>query len=166
MRQLAEFCPSFGSAGAVDLRVGMGDWPPVAITAMPSSPPAIVNGVAVIGQSVTDLGSLDAPSGVIRGYDAETGTLRWAWDAGRPDRTLLQPGETYTRDTPNAWGVLSGDEELGLVFVPTGNSLPDYFGGMRWKFCGARLLIDRRHRRRDREGALDLPDRAPRFVGL
>ncbi len=128
-------CPSFGDDGAADLRVGMGDWPPVAITAMPSSPAAIVNGVAVIGQSVSDLGSLDAPSGVIRGYDAETGALRWAWDAGRPDRTLLQPGETYTRDTPNAWGVLSGDDELGLVFVPTGNSLPDYFGGMRWKFA-------------------------------
>ena len=130
-------CPSFGKAGAADMRVGMGDWPTVAITAMPSSPPAIIKGVAVIGQSVTDLGSLDAPSGVIRGYDVETGELRWAWDAARPDRTLLQPGETYTRDTPNAWGVLSGDEDLGLVFVPTGNSLPDYFGGMRWGFAEA-----------------------------
>lgn len=128
-------CRSFGENGAADLRIGMGDWPAVSITAMPSSPPAIINGVAVIGQSVTDLGSLDAPSGVVRGYDAETGALRWAWDAGRPDQTLLQPGETYTRDTPNAWGVLSGDEALGLVFVPTGNSLPDYFGGMRWSFA-------------------------------
>jgi quinoprotein glucose dehydrogenase len=128
-------CPSFGKDGAADMRLGMGEWPAVAITSMPSSPPAIVKGIAVIGQSVTDLGSLDAPSGVIRGYDAETGELRWAWDAARPDRTLLQPGETYTRDTPNAWGVLSGDQDLGLVFVPTGNSLPDYFGGMRWNFA-------------------------------
>ncbi len=132
-----QVCPSFGNAGAADLRVGMGDWPPITITAMPSSPPAIVKGVVVIGQSVTDLGSLDAPSGVIRGYDAETGALRWAWDAARPERTLLQPDETYTRDTPNAWGVLSGDDELGLVFVPTGNSLPDYFGGRRWEFAEA-----------------------------
>jgi quinoprotein glucose dehydrogenase len=130
-------CRSFGQEGAVDLGVGMGNLRTASggILAAPSSPPAIVDGVAVIGQSVSDLGSLDAPPGVIRGYDALTGALRWAWDAGRPDRTLLQPGEVYTPDTPNAWGVLSGDEKLGLVFVPTGNSLPDYFGGMRWKFA-------------------------------
>ena len=130
-------CRSFGEDGAVDLRVGMGNLRTATggILASSSSPPAIVNGVAVIGQSVSDLGSLDAPPGVIRGYDAVTGALRWAWDAGRPDQTSLQPGEAYTPDTPNAWGVLSGDEKLGLVFVPTGNSLPDYFGGMRWKYA-------------------------------
>jgi quinoprotein glucose dehydrogenase len=130
-------CSGFGTAGAVDMKVGMGDVgdPHQGVLALPSSPPAIVNGIAVIGQSVSDLLSLDAPSGVVRGYDAETGELRWAWDAGRPAQTLLRPGETYTRDTPNAWGVLSGDERLGLVFVPTGNSLPDYFGGARWPWA-------------------------------
>ncbi len=130
-------CRAFGKDGAVDMRIGMEPLPPPtrAVLAMPSSPPAIVNGLAVIGQSVSDLGSLDAPSGVIRAYDAETGALRWAWDAAVPGRSLLEAGEVYTRDTPNAWGVLSGDDELGLVFVPTGNSLPDYFGGMRWKFA-------------------------------
>ena len=87
-------CRSFGQDGAVDLSVGMGNMRSATggILAASSSPPAIVNGVAVIGQSVSDLGSLDAPSGVVRGYDAETGALRWAWDAGRPDQTLLQPG--------------------------------------------------------------------------
>jgi membrane-bound PQQ-dependent dehydrogenase (glucose/quinate/shikimate family) len=124
-------CRSFGDAGAVDLRSGMGDFPQRAILSMPSSPPAIVNGVAVLGQSVTDLGSLDAPSGVIRGYDAETGALRWAWDAGRSDQTPRKPGEAFTPGTPNAWGVFSGDEQLGLVFVPTGNGPPDYYGGQR-----------------------------------
>jgi len=124
-------CRSFGAAGAVDLRIGMGRLPERAILAMPSSPPAIVNGVAVIGQSVTDLGSFDAPSGVIRGYDAGTGALKWAWDAGRPDPAPPKPGWAYTRGTPNAWGVFSGDEQLGLVFVPTGNGPPDYYGGQR-----------------------------------
>lgn len=127
-------CQSFGESGAVDLQEGMWRETPTARTtavAMPSSPPTIVNGVAVVGQTVSDLESLDAPSGVIRGYDAETGALRWAWDAGRPDQTLLQPGEFYTRDTPNAWTPFSGDDELGLVFVPTGNGPPDYYGGSR-----------------------------------
>jgi len=123
-------CPGFGKEGAVDLREGMG-LKSDRLLAMPSSPPAIVKDVAVVGQTVSDMQSLDAPSGVVRGYDAVTGELKWAWDAGRPGQTRLAPGETYTPDTPNAWGVMSGDEALGLVFVPTGNSLPDYYGGAR-----------------------------------
>ena len=125
-------CRSFGHGGGVDLRDGMGE-PDNTLLALPSSPPAVINGVVVVGQSVSDLGSLDAPSGVVRGYDAETGALRWAWDAARPVPTVLRPGETYTRATPNSWGVMSGDEQLGLVFIPTGGSLPDYYGGSRQK---------------------------------
>lgn len=126
-------CPAFGQDGAVDLQAGFeGSLPQsrAIVVAMPSSPAAIVNGVAVIGQTVSDLASLDAPSGVIRGYDVETGALRWAWDAARPD-SPTGPGQPYSRATPNAWGVIGGDEALGLVYVPTGNSPPDYFGGMR-----------------------------------
>jgi quinoprotein glucose dehydrogenase len=122
-------CSRFANGGSADLRIGMGEMKPD--DALPTSPPTVVNGVVVVGQSISDFGSFDSPSGVVRGYDAVTGQLRWAWDAGRPDQPLLGPGETYTRNTPNAWGVFSGDEELGLVFVGTGNSPPDYYSGYR-----------------------------------
>ncbi len=124
-------CSGFGENGAADMRAGMGDIPPGAVAV--TSPPAIVDGVAVIGQFVNDyLSYFDAPSGVVRGYDALSGELRWAWDAGRPGQHGLPPaGESYSLDTPNAWSVFSADPELGLVFVPTGNSPPDYFGGHR-----------------------------------
>lgn len=124
-------CSKFGTDGIADLRVGMGEANPD--DALPTSPPTVVNGVVVVGQSISDYGSFDAPSGVIRGYDAKTGRLLWAWDAGRPGQTQLKPGETYTRDTPNAWGVFSGDEKLGLVYVGTGNSPPDYYSAFRSK---------------------------------
>jgi membrane-bound PQQ-dependent dehydrogenase (glucose/quinate/shikimate family) len=126
-------CASFGGGRGADLHAGLEAMLPadrMKVMAMPSSPPAIINGVAVVGQTVSDLESLAAPSGVIRGYDAVTGALKWAWDAGRPDRPL-QPGEPYGRATPNAWGAIGGDGALGLAFVPLGNSPPDYFGGMR-----------------------------------
>jgi quinoprotein glucose dehydrogenase len=124
-------CGNFANGGIADLKEGMGEMGPD--DALPTSPPTVVNGVIVVGQSISDFGSFEMPSGVIRGYDAETGALRWAWDVGRPGQTLLNPGETYTRDTPNAWGVFSGDESLGLVYVGTGNSPPDYFAGYRSK---------------------------------
>lgn len=124
-----KLCSGFADKGVADLKAGMGEMAPD--EALPTSPPTVVNGVIVVGQSISDFSSFTAPSGVIRGYDAETGALRWAWDAGRPGQTVLKPGETYTRDTPNAWGVFSGDEKLGLVYVGTGNSPPDYYAGFR-----------------------------------
>ncbi|TGD71307.1 membrane-bound PQQ-dependent dehydrogenase, glucose/quinate/shikimate family [Mangrovimicrobium sediminis] len=121
-------CTSFGDNGAADMRLGMGRIPPGALSV--TSPPAIVNGVAVVGQFVNDyLSFFDAPAGVIRGYDALSGELRWAWDAGYPvPRGLPEEGDSYTLDTPNAWSVFSADPERGLVFIPTGNSPPDYYG--------------------------------------
>lgn len=125
-------CPSFGEAGAVNLHAGMAGQLPQSrfkVEAIPSSPPPIVNGVAIVGQTVSDLASLDAPSGVIRGYDVLTGELLWAWNAGM--EAGGESGAEFARATPNAWAPLSSDPELGLVFVPLGNSPPDYFGGMR-----------------------------------
>jgi quinoprotein glucose dehydrogenase len=37
----------------------------------------------------------------------------------------------FQRGTSNAWTALSADPERNLVFVPTGNTSPDYFGGHR-----------------------------------
>ena len=123
-------CQGFGQGGAVDIKAGMGDVFPgmVSIT----SPPTIVRGVIVTGHQVLDGQERSAPSGVIQGFDAVTGALRWAWDMTRPDLTGLPPtGETYTRGTPNMWTTASGDEQLGLVYLPMGNSAVDYWSGMR-----------------------------------
>src|SRR5690625_5161821 len=123
-------CQDFGDQGHVDLMVGMSKSAPgfLAVT----SPPTIVRGIAVVGHQILDGQKEDSPSGVIRGYDAVTGELAWAWDLGRPGETGLPPeGETYTRGTPNAWTIFSGDEELGLVYVPMGNSAVDYYSGNR-----------------------------------
>lgn len=123
-------CTGFGNNGQVDITVGMGDSPAgyVSIT----SPPAIVQGVIVTGHQVLDGQRRDAPSGVIQAYDAVTGKLRWAWDMVRPERTGAPPaGETYTRGTPNMWTTATGDDELGLVYLPMGNSAGDYWSGSR-----------------------------------
>ena len=119
-------CADFGQGGQVDIKVGMGEVIPgmVAIT----SPPVIIRGVVVTGHQVTDGQWNEAPSGVVQGFDVVTGELRWAWDLGRPGETGRPEGdETFTRGTPNMWTIASGDEALGLVYLPMGNSSSDYW---------------------------------------
>ncbi len=124
-------CADFGENGEVDLWQGIGERVPgwYAVT----SPPAIVRGVVVTGAQVKDGQAEDAPSGVVRGFDAVTGDLAWAWDLGAPEQNIDGPpeGEVYTRGTPNMWTTAVGDEELGQVYLPMGNSSVDYYGSNR-----------------------------------
>jgi len=119
-------CAGFGNNGFVSLIEGMG--PVEKGYYYVTSPPVIVNGLAVLGGFVMDNAATGEPSGVIRAFDVKTGALRWAWDSGQGEGP---PVEGYTRGSPNSWSVLSADSELGLVFVPLGNATPDYFGGVR-----------------------------------
>ena len=123
-------CADFGANGQVDITQGMGPAYPglVSIT----SPPTIVRGVVVTGHQVLDGQQRNAPSGVIQGFDAVTGELRWAWDMMHPDWSKEPPpGQTYARGTPNMWTIASGDEQLGLVYLPMGNSAVDYWSSTR-----------------------------------
>ncbi|MCG8414684.1 MAG: membrane-bound PQQ-dependent dehydrogenase, glucose/quinate/shikimate family [Pseudomonadales bacterium] len=123
-------CADFGENGEISLLTGMGEVKPGYYFV--TSPPTISNGVLVLGGWVMDNQETEEPSGVVRGFNPITGDLVWAWDMGRQERLGLPPeGESYTRGTPNVWSLTSTDEELGLVYVPTGNATPDYFGGHR-----------------------------------
>ncbi|TVV77118.1 membrane-bound PQQ-dependent dehydrogenase, glucose/quinate/shikimate family [Sphingomonas solaris] len=123
-------CRNFGRDGTVDLLTGMG--PVEKSYYLVTSPPAIVRGRLVLGGWVTDGQRTGEPSGVIRAFNAVTGAFSWAFDIGRPtDHALPPPGAGFTRGTPNSWAPMSSDEALGLVYVPTGNATPDYFGAHR-----------------------------------
>jgi quinoprotein glucose dehydrogenase len=123
-------CPGFGRDGAVDLREGLGDVRPG--ETYPTSPPTVVGDVVAIGSLVRDASRVDAPGGVVRGFDARSGALRWAFDPAPPGSPPLPPaGARYQRGTPNAWAPFSADPARGLLFVPTGNPSPDYYGGER-----------------------------------
>ncbi len=126
-------CESFGEHGEISLREGMGDARPY--DNYTTSNPTVVGDIVALGTLVFDNQSIDMPSGVIRAFDAHSGELRWAWDMGVPDRIgAPRPGETYTRSTPNSWAMFAADETLGLLYVPMGNSSPDFWGGKRRSF--------------------------------
>jgi quinoprotein glucose dehydrogenase len=127
-------CADFGIAGHVNLLDGIGEARKGEY--FMTSPPLVVGDRVVTGAWVTDGQRADAPGGVVRAFDARTGALVWAWDPVPSDRKAVTAadvaaGATFTRGTPNAWSLLSADEDRGLVFVPTGNASPDHYGGSR-----------------------------------
>ena len=123
-------CTGFGEGGRVDTLKGMKQRNLGYYTI--SSAPAVVRGKLVFGGAVADGQHVGEPSGVVRAYDAVTGKFAWAWDIDRPGQHGEPgPGEYYSSGTPNSWGPMSADEALGLVYVPTGNATPDYWGGHR-----------------------------------
>lgn len=136
-------CPNFGQGGFVDLKKGMGNFRKgsTGIT----SAPTIVRGVVITGGRVLDSDVRPAPSGVVRGFDAVTGELRWAWDLGTED-THRPAGDDYTLSTPNSWAPMSADDELGYVYVTTGNAAGDFYGGDRTpleeKYTSSLVAID------------------------
>ena len=122
-------CPDFGVAGSVDLTHGIGESTPGEYGV--TSPPTVVDDRIITGTMVLDNRRVDAPGGVVRAYDARSGALLWAWDPVPEGTPPPAPGVQYRRGTTNAWSIFSADAARGLVYVPTGNTQPDYFGGLR-----------------------------------
>ena len=123
-------CTSFAGNGEISLLSGMGEVKQGFYFV--TSPPTIARGRAIVGGWVLDNREIGEPSGVVRAFDVLTGKFAWAWDMGRPGvHTEPGEGEWYTRGTPNVWSLTSYDDKLGLVYVPTGNATPDYYGALR-----------------------------------
>lgn len=98
----------------------------------PTAAPTVVRNLVVVGGLVWDNQKTGEPSGVVRAFDVRTGALAWAWDLGNPSITREPPpGQTYTPGTPNVWSTPAFDEALGLIYLPTGNATPDFWGGER-----------------------------------
>jgi quinoprotein glucose dehydrogenase len=126
-------CEDFGDAGQVDLLQGVGEqeWQG---EYQVTSPPAVIHDLVVVGSAVSDNRRVDAPSGVVRAYDARSGALRWAWNPlpeGFDNATPPPEGALYRTGTANVWSIMTVDEERDLVFAPTGNPSPDFYGGQR-----------------------------------
>ncbi|TDK39574.1 glucose/quinate/shikimate family membrane-bound PQQ-dependent dehydrogenase [Rhizobium deserti] len=122
-----QVCTGFADQGTLHLQSGMQHNP--AGYYYSTSPPAVVGNKIIIGGAVNDNYSTQEQSGVIRAFDVNSGALIWNWDSGNPGQTQpLAPGQTYTTNSPNSWSVFSVDEELGLVYVPLGNQVPDQLG--------------------------------------
>ncbi|CUU25377.1 MULTISPECIES: glucose/quinate/shikimate family membrane-bound PQQ-dependent dehydrogenase [Duffyella] len=125
-----ERCPDFANNGELDLQHKQPDQTPGAYE--PTSPPIITDKVIVIAGAVTDNYSTREPSGVIRGFDVNTGELLWAFDPGAKEPNKIPgEGEHYTFNSPNSWAPAVYDAKLDIVYLPMGVSTPDIWGGNR-----------------------------------
>lgn len=138
-------CSDFGRGGEIDLQANMPYPYPGGYN--PTSPPVVTASTIVIGGSVTDNLSSREPSGVIRGYDVNTGALRWVFDTGAQDPNQM-PGEkgVFAHNSPNAWAPLAYDAGSDTVYVPTGVGTPDIWGGdrteLKERYANAVLALD------------------------
>jgi quinoprotein glucose dehydrogenase len=143
-----EPCKEFGTAGEVDLTSGLRirDRTDYLVT----SPPAIYGNIVVVGSAIGDNRASDVERGVIRAFDARNGTLLWAFDPipdspSHPAAAEWDLAQAATTGAGNSWGLMSIDEDNGLVLVPTGSASPDYFGGTRQgsnRFADSLLALD------------------------
>lgn len=106
-------CDGFGENGFVSLTNGAGT--PAAGKFYLTSPPMIVGSHVIVGGGGGADHSRDAPSGVVRSFDVQTGRQEWAWDIGGAGN------DGYTRGTPATNAPFAADPELGLVYVATGS---------------------------------------------
>lgn len=123
---------TFGEAGRVDLRHGLGREAD-SLFVSSTTPGAVYQDVLVLGTRVSE-GPVAAP-GHVRAYDVRTGAIRWIF------HTIPQPGEfgyeTWPEDAwqhiggANVWSGITIDEQRGMAFLPTGSASFDFWGGNR-----------------------------------
>ncbi|MGD8163212.1 glucose/quinate/shikimate family membrane-bound PQQ-dependent dehydrogenase [Pantoea sp. FN0307] len=123
-------CPDFANNGELDLQHKQSVSTPGSYE--PTSPPVITDKVIVVAGAVTDNYSTHEASGVIRGFDVNTGALLWVFDPGAKDPNAIPAdGKTFVPNSPNSWAPAVYDAKLDLVYLPMGVSTPDIWGGHR-----------------------------------
>lgn len=122
----------FGEHGRIDLRKGLRapyERQSIALT----TPGLVYKDLIVVGGRNPE--THPAPPGDIRAFDVRTGALRWTF------HTIPRPGEFGYKTWPagawrtagaaNNWAGMTLDAARGIVYVPTGSAVFDFYGGDR-----------------------------------
>ena len=143
-------CNDFGENGRLDLMRdlpravrGDRDWLNALLYSV-QSPPIVVGDTVITPSSISSYNiTKEAPPGWMRGFDVQSGRTKWTF------HTIPQ-GDEFGNDTwggdswrvtgkVGVWSLMSADEELGLLYLPTNTPAPDYYGGHR---PGANLFAE------------------------
>jgi quinoprotein glucose dehydrogenase len=134
--------PGFGVNGKVDLMEGL---PRAkrgtrdylnALTYSVQSPPIVVKDMVITPAAISSLiKTKEQIPGWIRAFDARTGKVRWTFQPipqkGEFGSDTWQDGSNEYAGKVTVWTVMSADEELGLLYLPTNTTAPDFYGAHR-----------------------------------
>jgi glucose dehydrogenase len=124
--------PEFAEGGRIDLRKDLrGDYQSVSIAM--TSPGIVYKDLIIVGGRNPE--THPSPPGDIRAFDVRTGALRWRF------HTIPHPGEFgyetwpknawQTAGAANNWAGMALDAARGIVYVPTGSPVFDFYGADR-----------------------------------
>jgi quinoprotein glucose dehydrogenase len=134
---------SFGSAGQVDLKLGVvkGNGEQIDLDSGEiglHATPAVAGNVVIVGSSMREGATVPTHNntkGLVRGFDVRTGRKLWQFN------TIPKPGEfgidTWENDSwavngnTGVWNQITVDEDLGLAYLPVETPTSDYYGGHR-----------------------------------
>ena len=167
--------PGFPKTGVVDLLAHFGynydpyeGLAPTVGYITNSSPPIVVNGTIVVGNSAAQgyhQTRIENVPGDILAFDARTGDFKWKFNVTPRSEddfaasTWENDAWKWTGDV-SSWAPLSADLERDIVYIPTNAPTIDFYGGFR---PGRQPVRDQRDRaqRPDRRAGLALPDHPP-----
>ena len=117
-------------------------------TVSPNSPPVVVRDTVISGAAMSDRPTLkEWPPGSVQGFDVRPGDLKWVFhtipQAGEFGEHTWDDGSNLNTGNANVWSTLSGDDELGHVYLATTAPTNDYWACS----VGSRCRRDRWARR-------------------
>jgi quinoprotein glucose dehydrogenase len=120
---------SFGEGGRLDLRKDLdSDYTQNAVAL--TTPGVLYKDNLILGFRAPETNP--APRGDIRAYNVRTGKLQWSFHTiphpGEPGYETWPDGAWKTAGAANNWAGMAVDMKRGLVFVPTGSAVSDFYG--------------------------------------
>lgn len=87
-------------------------------------PPTVFQDTLFIGWAGKDWADAEAPPGTVFAVNAQTGKLKWTFNA-------LPPEIAQKTGTANVWASMTVDPEHGILYIPISSPSPNFYGGNR-----------------------------------
>jgi glucose dehydrogenase len=124
---------SFGDKGRLDLRHDLGEADVSGSFAAMTTPGVIYKDLIIVGFRLPE--AKPALRGDIRAYDVHSGRLRWSFHTiphpGEPGYESWPPDAWKHTGSANNWCGMTLDVQRGIVYVPTGSAVDDFYGADR-----------------------------------
>jgi quinoprotein glucose dehydrogenase len=121
--------PSFGESGRIDMRKDL-DSDYTQNTVAMTTPGVLFKNLLICGFRAPETNP--APRGDIRAYNVMTGRIVWSFHTiphpGEPGYQTWPEGAWKTAGAANNWAGMAVDQARGIVYVPTGSAVSDFYG--------------------------------------